>query len=42
MLNVVALKYDRVNLRTVLDTIHTDLPQLVPLLIQLLEQEQED
>ena len=40
--NVVAHEYDRVNLRTVWDTIHSDLPPLVPLLLQLLEQEQED
>ena len=39
---VVAHEYDRVNLRTVWDTIHSDLPPLVPLLLQLLEQEQED
>ena len=42
MRNVAAHKYDRVNSRTVWDTIHSELPPLVPLLIQLLEQEQED
>ena len=42
MRNVVAHEYDRINLRTVWDTIHSDLPPLVPLLLQLLEQEQED
>ena len=42
MRNVVAHEYDRVNLRTYWDTIHSDLPPLFPLLLQLLEQEQED
>ena len=42
MRNVVAHEYDRVSLRTYWDTIHSDLPPLVPLLLQLLEQEQED
>ena len=41
MRNIVAHEYDRVNLRTVWDTIHNDLPPLVPLLVQMLEQEQE-
>ena len=42
MRNVVAHEYDRLNLRTVWDTIHSDLPPLVLLLLQPLEQEQED
>jgi uncharacterized protein with HEPN domain len=42
MRNVVAHEYDRVNVRTVWDTVHNDLPPLVPLLLQLLEQELED
>ena len=42
MRNVVAHEYDRVNLRPVWDAIHSALPPLVPLLLQLLEQEHED
>jgi len=42
MRNIVAHEYDRVNLRTVRDTVHNDLPPVVPLLLQMLEQEQED
>ena len=42
MRNIVAHEYDRINLRTIWDTGHNDLPPLVPLLQQLLEQEQED
>ena len=42
MRNIVAHEYDRVDLLTVWDTIHNDLPPLVPLLVQLLEQEHED
>ena len=42
MRNIVAHEYDRVNLRTIWDTVHDDLPPLVPLLRQLLEQEKED
>ena len=42
MRNIVAHEYDRVDLLTVWDAIHNDLPPLVPLLGQLLEQEHED
>ena len=42
MRNIVAQEYNRVNLRTIWDAIHNDLPPLVPLLLQLLEQETED
>ena len=42
MRNVVAHEYDQVNLSTVWDTVHNDLPPLVPLLLQLLEDEPED
>lgn len=42
MRNIVAHEYDRVNLSTVWDTVHNDLPPLVPLLLQLLEDEPED
>ena len=41
MRNVVAHEYDRVNLPTIWDAIHNDLPPLVPLLQQVLEQEGE-
>ena len=40
--NVVAHEYDRVNLPTIWETIHNDLPPLVPLLQQVLESEEED
>ena len=39
--NVVAHEYDRVNLPTIWDAIHNDLPPLVPLLHQVLEGEGE-
>jgi uncharacterized protein with HEPN domain len=42
MRNIVAHEYDRVNLPTVWDTVQGDLPPLVPLLRQVLEQERED
>ena len=40
--NIVAHEYDRVNLPTIWETIQNDLPPLVPLLQQVLEQEGED
>jgi len=42
MRNIVAHEYDRVNLHTIWDTIQNDLPPLVPLLRQVLEQEKGD
>lgn len=42
MRNVVAHEYDRVNLPTIWDAIQQDLPPLVPLLRQVLEQERQD
>ena len=41
MRNIVAHEYDRVNLHTIWDTLQNDLPPLVPLLQQVLEQETE-
>ena len=40
--NLVAHEYDRVNLHIIWDTIQNDLPPLVPLLQQVLEQERGD
>ena len=42
MRNIVAHEYDRVNLHIIWDTIQNDLPPVVPLLQQVLEQERED
>ena len=42
MRNIVAHEYDRVNLQTIWDTIQNDLPPLVPLLQQVLEQDSEN
>ena len=42
MRNIVAHEYDRVNLHTIWDTIHNDLPPLIQLLQHVLEQEGED
>lgn len=42
MRNVVAHEYDRVNLPTIWDTVQQDLPPVVPLLRQVLEQEKQD
>ena len=42
MRNIVAHEYDRVNLRIIWDAVHNDLPPLIPVLLQLLEQEKED
>ena len=42
MRNIVAHEYDRVNLHTIWDSIQNDLPPLVSLPQQVLEQEKED
>ncbi len=39
--NIVAHEYDRVNLRSIWDTIQQDLPPLVPVLREVLERERE-